>query len=257
MPQFRIVEMMESLDFLTWTVPQFLFETDAQDKAPFVQAYGLSVRRYGNCFIGALSVLYIDESVEGWQRGHQDTQLLCSRDGLHWNRVASRAVFLPHGPEGAFDWGEAYYSNGLFAHGDKTYCYYTGKSTLHKGPGDYAIGLATLPRDRLIALSQEDPSRPAVVETKTFRCPVGQLLVNSTGEGSLQIEVLDADGKPLPGYSAAATRLAPAGAIYQSVAWKTGDNAHTLADPGERLHAGVRLRFRLDGVRLHAFKLAD
>jgi hypothetical protein len=256
-PQFRQVDMMESPDFLTWTAPQFLFETDARDGAPLVQCYGLGVTRYGNGFVGTLSVLYIDESVEGWHRGHQNTQLMFSRDGVRWNRVADRAVFIEHGPEGAFDWGEAYYSGGIFAHGDKTYCYYTGKATLHKGPGDYAIGLATLPRDRLMALSQEDSSRPAIVETKTFRYPVGQLLVNSTGEGSLQIEVLDADGKPLPGYSAAATRLAHAGAIYQSVAWKTGDNAHTLADLGEQLQAGIRLRFRLKGVGLHAFKVAE
>jgi hypothetical protein len=137
------------------------------------------------------------------------------------------------------------------------YCYYAGKSTLHKGPGQYAIGLATLPRDRLIALSQEDASRPAIIETKTFRCRGSQLLVNSTGKGNLQVEVPDVGGKPLPGYSAAATHSAPAGSIYQSVVWKTDDKTHTLADLGEQLQAGIRLRFRLDGVRLHAFKVAE
>jgi hypothetical protein len=165
-------------------------------------------------------------------------------------------VFIRHGPEGAFDWGEAYFSGGVFGHDDKTYCYYAGKSTLHNGPGVYSIGLATLPRDRLMVLTQEDPSRPAVVETPTFQCPKGRLLVNSTGEGTLQVAVLDADGKPLPGYSAAATRLAPAGAIYQSVVWTTSNKGLTSADLDAARNAGLRLRFRLDGVRLHAFKVA-
>ena len=257
MPQFRTVCVMESSDFVTWSRPAPLLETDVTEGAPLVQVYGLGVTRYGSGLVGALSVLYIDESVEGWQRGHQDTQLVASRDGINWCRVADRATFIPHGPEGAFDWGEAYYSGGVFGHGDKTYCYYAGKSTLHKGPGQYAIGLATLPRDRLIALSQEDPSRPAIVETEAFRCRGSQLLVNSTGKGNLQVEVLDADGKPLPGYSATGTRLAPAGSIYQTVVWKTDDKAHTLADLGERLQAGIRLRFRLESVRLHAFKVAE
>jgi hypothetical protein len=231
-------------------------ETSVKEGAPLVQVYGLGVTRYGNGLVGALSVLHIDESVEGWQRGHQNTQLVASRDGAHWHPVAHRATFIPHGPEGAFDWGEAYYSGGILGHGDRTYCYYAGKSTLHKGPGQYAIGLATLPRDRLVALSQADPSRPAVVETPTFRCPAGRLLVNRTGKGTLQVGVLDADGKPLPGYSPAATRLAPVGAIYQGVVW-TSDNGHgTLADLGAALNAGIRLCFRLDGVRLHAFKVA-
>jgi len=254
--QFRVVDMMESPDFREWSAPKFLFETGVEEGAPLVQTYGLSVARYGSGFVGALSVLNIDESVEGWHRGHQNIQLAFSRNGVDWNRVANRSVFIRHGPEGAFDWGEAYYPAGILAHGDTTYCYYTGKSTLHKGPGDFAIGLATLPRDRLMSLSQQDESRPGIIDTRVFRCEPGKLLVNVSGEGSLQVEVLDADGRSLPGFVAPASRLAPAGAIYQSVAWSSDRKMRTLADVGG-LDAGIRLRFKLEGVRLHAFMVVE
>lgn len=57
-------------------------------------------------------------------------------------------------------------------------------------------------------------------------------------------------------YQATATRLAPADAVYQTVVWTSADGERTLADLGEKRDAGIRLRFRLDGVTLHAFKLA-
>jgi hypothetical protein len=253
--QFRTVELTESADFMTWTTPRFLFETDAQDGAPRVQCYALGVTRYGNGFLGALSLLYCDESIAGWQRGHQRIQLMFSRDGFAWNRVGNRAVFIDHGPEGAFDWGEAYYSGGVFAHGDTTYCYYSGKSTLHKGPGEYAVGLATLPRDRLMVLEQQNASRPAVIETRTFRWHGRDLIVNTTGGGTVQVEVLDASGQPVANFAAAASHLAPADAIYQRVTWGTGEATRSLADLGGARDAGIRLRFRLDGTRLHAFQV--
>ena len=253
--QFRQVSMVESPDFRTWSSPKVVLETDEEDGAPLVQVYGLSVSRLGGVFIGALSVLYADPAIEGWQRGHQDIQLVVSRDGVHWSRVGGRSAFIPHGPEGAFDWGEAYFPAGVFTHGDTTYCYYSAKATLHKGPGTYSIGLATLPRDRIMSLSQEDATRPATLETTSFEIAGNQLLVNVTGEGTAQVEVLHADGSPVTEAGTSAGQLQTHDAIYRRVTWQGEGKSLDLSDLLQEPEASIRLRFRLEGATLHAFKV--
>ena len=66
-----------------------------------------------------------------------------------------------------------------------------------------AIGLATLPRDRFVAISPSDEM--ATIETTTFVLDENQgLTINADAtEGQIRAAVLDADGNVLPGFGLA------------------------------------------------------
>lgn len=69
--------------------------------------------RYGPLYVGLVSLFPIDRlEFDGEYRGDKgirmefgktDTELVASRDGVHWRRVADRATFLPLGAPDQWD----------------------------------------------------------------------------------------------------------------------------------------------------------
>lgn len=66
-------------------------------------------------------------------------------------------------------------------------------------PFHSGIGMATLRKDGFASLDAGDG--PAEMVTKHFKGASGPLHVNSAGAGEIRVEVLDAAGKVLPGFS--------------------------------------------------------
>jgi hypothetical protein len=155
----RIVQISESSDFLTWTPPLPHFQTDERDGAPDTQTYGLSVSRYAGGWLGMLWLLRIHEyrpnpETGGFLHvGNIDVELVFSRDGKKWQRVADRAVFLPTGPAGSWDAGFVTTASQIVFEENEAKIYYSGRDSLHHLPGKRSIGLATVPRDRFCALT--------------------------------------------------------------------------------------------------------
>ncbi len=138
----RKVALSTSTDFNSWTPKETIFTTDAEDGNPWTQPYALGVTPYGDQLIGILWLLHLDEIPGNNGLGDMDVQLMTSRDGRDWQRVAGRDVFLEPTP-GAWDQGRIMVSTTMLLRDDQVYIYYTSSETRH-GSGSWGtlgIGL--------------------------------------------------------------------------------------------------------------------
>ena len=249
-PVVRAVGLSTSPDFDTWTPKETVLTTDAVDGYPFTQPYGLTVFARGDLLIGILWTILLDREETGpevawkWNNrlGDIRMELVCSRDGRRWTRVAERAAFLEPTP-GAWDGTQLRPATSVLVHDGRMWFYYTGTDGRHgAGFGDPGIGLATLPEDRMVGLVAADAG------TATFRTPIpatsdasGDLLANADlTDGSLVVEVLTADGAPAPGFGAGDCRLVAADDLRWRVCW--GERGLAAAP------AGGQLRVTLSGA---------
>ena len=86
-----------------------------------------------------------------------------------------------------------------------------------------------------------------------------ELVVNVAcgGHGTLQAELQDASGTPLPCFALERSVATWATSLNETMRWSPADGAHgcSLAAAGQRA-GGVRVRFVLEDCRLHAFSFA-
>ena len=82
----------------------------------------------------------------------------------------------------------------------------------------------------------------------TFRGDRLELNVETSGGGSIEVELLDDDGLPIPGYSRDEARVINGNSVRMPVSWrKSGDVSRLAGTP-------VRLRFHMRDCRLYAFQ---
>ncbi len=196
----RKVARSESPDFIHWSPPELVLAPDERD-APNTQFYGISVDLYEGLYIGMLWMFWI----ESGSVGRIDFQLCHSRDGKNWLRDPERAVFLPNGPEGAWDWGDMRAACRSVILPDKVLIYYSGSAAKHGLGGKLRIGmeigLATLRRDGWVSL--DAGTQPGHLLTKPFVHPGSDLYLNAdVSNGSVVAQFLDAESRPLPNFPA-------------------------------------------------------
>ncbi|NUM53898.1 MAG: hypothetical protein HUU46_09670 [Candidatus Hydrogenedentes bacterium] len=252
----RGVGLSTSADFEQWSPKQTVLITDTDDGYPWVQPYGISVTPYGDVLIGLLWLLHLDQAPNNNSIGYQDVQLVVSRDGRNWTRVADRAVFLA-GTPGAWDQGRVFPGTTMFVKDNRVHIYFTGVETRHgEGWGAMGIGLATLPADRFVALGPYDSSLPAVIETKPLAFDGVDLIVNAAAApGDLRVELLDSSGAVLDGYNAEQSRLIACDPLRYRVVWQSpaGDRTLNQAVTGRP----IALRFTIQRGALYAFQVTD
>ena len=88
------------------------------------------------------------------------------------------------------------------------------------------------------------------VTTRPFRTHGSRLRVNTKADfGKLWAEVLDAENRPVPGFTRDQCEPVHADAIDQAVRWKSnGSFADFRGRP-------IRLKFYLENVRLYAYRI--
>ena len=249
----RGVGLSTSPDFEEWSPKQTVFTTDAEDGYPWTQPYGISVTPYGDVLVGILWLLHLDHVEGNNSLGHMDTQLVVSRDGRAWNRVAGRQVFLAPTP-GSWDAGRVFPGTTMILKDDEIRIYYTGVGTRHgESWGPMGIGLATLPADRFVGMEQVDAKAPGVLETVPLLLEHAHLLVNASCDNkSLQVELVGLDGTVVPGFGREQCRLIRHDALRHRVVWAEGETTRTLEDaPTGQAHA---LRFIVRDGALYAFQ---
>lgn len=244
----RGVGLSTSADFENWSPKQLVFQTDAKDGYPWTQPYGMSVTAYGDQLIGLIWLLHLDQVENNNTHGDMDVQLMTSRDGRSWGRVADRSPWLSPVPQ-SWEQGCVFPGTTMFVKDDVIFIYYTGKSTRHGTPGEYGIGLATLPVDRFVALRRESETEPGKLETAMFQANGQTLVVNAdVGERDLQVELLDSTGKVIPGFDRESSRMKRRDKLRVTVTW--GDNERQLPE-----NQPLSLRFILRKGSLFAFQI--
>ncbi len=235
-PSHRQIVRTESSDFIHWSEPEVVITHKHDLIDP--QSYGMTVSQYGNNYIG-LMYSYKKPGNETI-----DLQLTVSHDNKNWKRVANQETFIPLGKQGSWDDGMIFCAP-MINHGDKTLVYYGAWDGPHNTKTRRSgIGLATLRLNGFVSLSAKTVGS---VTTHPMKNAEGPLLVNANAlGGSLKAEILDAEGKPIPGYTVDDCLPIKNDDITQVVRW----NNHTeLPDYKNSLS----IHFSIDKASLFGF----
>ncbi len=184
-----------------------------------------------------------------------------SRDGFHWDRPDRRA-FLPVSEHvGDWNWANVQSAGGCcLVVGDRLHFYVSGRRGVpgSNDPGVCSTGLATLRRDGFASMNHPPPASgvqrlepspgPGTLVTRPLTFSGRYLFVNlDAPDGELRVEVLDREGRVIPGYAADHAVPVRGDSTRARVTW-TG-----AADLGAVAGRAVRFRFTLRRGRLYAF----
>jgi Carbohydrate binding domain len=253
-------------DFTTWTEPRLVLQSDVRDyttvtadhpdKQTTSDIYSLPTFRYGEQVLGLpwmQDVTNISRIVNmGQDVSTEHIELASSQDYFSWSRPA-RDPIIAKGAPAEWDWGFTMTAtSGLITEGDTVRMYYGSYAGEHActaariqaGACDVLqvpsrIGMVTWKRDRFVSL-HSNGSGPGVVTTRVLAPAAvgGQVHLNASG--TVRVEVLDATGRPIPGYG-----------LQDSVPVR-GDNLDAVATWRGADHlpsgvAGLRLRLQVTG----------
>lgn len=265
----RVVGYSETKDFTKFPPLRLIMAQDDVDdlwcKPGTVQRthfYACPIFPYETVYVGLLQI-YRAEEPEGYFHGPVWLELVSSRDGMRWLRVepdtsvkgpyalyeTSRPPLLNLGKFREFD-DAIVDSASLVVVGDEIRMYYNGYDELHDYLPYYgSIGMATLRKDGFASLDADEV--PGEVLTCRFTGVSGVMQVNSDPRGgAVRVEVLDGDGRVIPGYGRDDCEPLTADGVRQTVAWKA--RKELPADAG-----AVRFRFLLERARLFSFMVGN
>lgn len=262
-----------SKDFVHWTRLPDIFQADDEDQRLAVETiqarladatlqqpvcnnpadyhadiYNLGLFRYEGLYIGLPAVYYATgKDAAGTNTdGFHWIQLACTRDLKTWQRLGNRKAFIGPSPvgQGAYDLTQLLPPSAPVVRGDELWFYYTGLK--YREPPQYAdakqgaVCLAVLRRDGFISLDAAE--QPGTLLTKPFVLNGSKLCVNAdAGGGTVHVEVLSADAKPL-----AASQPVAGDQLHATLAWAKGDLTGLKGQT-------VQLQFTLHKAKLYSF----
>ena len=188
------------------------------------------------------------------ERDVMNCYLVATRNNQPWNFewIYAEKPLISRGPDGSFDKDWIQPAINVVTWKNKHWIFYSGARERHdvKGPRPVAIGLATLPQDRIVAI-QTKPNSNGTITTKPFQLDGVRLKVNvDASQGRLLVEILDATGQPIKNFSADDCQSVAVDAHKQGIIWS--DGAALSSIKGQT----VQLRFHLIGpVKLFAFAI--
>lgn len=238
----RYIAMATSPDFLNWSEPQPI-ETGEGPVEHLYTNGTLPYFRAPHLYI-SMAKRFIPDRSRGNQ-GVSDAVLMSSRDGLHFDRTFREAWIRP-GQEidnwlarsNMPAWGilqtgpeeiSVYYSQG----------YGTYTSQLRRG---------TLRLDGFVSVS--GPYEGGELLTRPLKFKGTQLVLNyaTSAAGSVQVEIQDVAGKPIPGWSLSDAMELYGDSTAEPYSWKAGKDVSALAGKT------VRLRFVLKDADLYSLR---
>ena len=245
----RAIRRSESSDFLHWTEPKLVFTPDEQDPPDFHLYTNAAVKysRAASAFFMFPMILYTDRSYPGAPYpGLSDVRFAYSRDGIHWER-SYRGPFLTPGPDER-NWLDR---NPI-----------VGQGVIQTGPGELSLYYSDLFRER------ESRIRRATLRTDGFVSVDGpydgwgefttrpllfqgtelELNYKTSGGGSLQLEIQDAQGGKLEGFQLEDCLPLVGDRIGGKVQWMSNPDLASLSGKP------VRLRVRLRDASIYAFR---
>lgn len=222
-----------------------------------IEFYGMHVWPQDGFYLGLLWVFTVtggnDAYGRGWDDGMNLPHLIYSADGVHWRRLPVREPFIPPGPAGSFDSGSLYTTGDHpVVIGNEVRFYYFGVNYTHGSTDSRSsyysgVGLATLPRDRYAGW--QGSTVAGTLLTKPLKFSGRTLHLNlDAGHGETRVALLDADGKPLAGFSADDCDAITTDNIDQVVKWRGKSALSALAGKV------IRIQFSLQYSALYTWQ---
>jgi hypothetical protein len=262
------------LDYPTaWKTLTVINVDDPENKrteagVPVFQMESMKIWGYENIYFGLMHVLTMGEltgsegkvSVADPDK-RPDTDVIdfyigTSRNGMDFDKswIYAQKPFVPRGPAYSFDKSILEPSSEIITRGDEHFIFYTGLYSQHHSPASAKkesgkVGLAKLPLDRFVSQSAKDEL--GTITTKPFKLEGDTLQVNvDAGDGRFYAEILDADGKPIPGFTVNEARIF--GGVDQlrlEPWWKEQKDLSSLKGKT------IRLKFYLYNAKLYEFQI--
>ena len=255
----RSVNRCTSKNFLDWTEPVLL---DFGDTVPehFYTNGIVPYFRAPHLYLG-FPMRFIDprnrNKIGLEQRetdGFSDAVFMSSRDGLHWDRTFMEAFIRP-GLDPA-NWGGAHGNQtiawGIVPSGDNEIVIYW---TDHYDNYPKQDSIPRLVRGRIRTdgfISVNAPYAGGEIITKPLVFEGKHLVINyaTSAAGSMKVEIQDAKGKPIPGFTLDDCAAFWGDEINRIVAWKDGYDVSRLAGQP------IRLRFVMHDADLYSIRFA-
>ena len=218
------------------------------------ELYNLDAVAYESVMLGVFAIF------RGESSNREKPNDLCvgfSRDGFHWSRPSRDAFIGVSERQGDWNWANVQSAGGVcLVVGDRLHFYVSGRAGVPGSslPGRCSTGLATLRRDGFASLTDLWPARltrpitrhAAAVITRPVRFSGAHCFVNAAIAGSLRVELLDREGKSIPGFTADRCEPITGDQTKHAIRWG-GVSIASLAG------TTVRFKFVLDRTRLFAF----
>lgn len=256
----RIVWLTRSRDMQTWTEPKLVFHSDEEDSRygtnpdQRMEVYNMAVTPHAAGFVGfptmfrvmwrAPKGMKMPPSQSG-NDGPIDVQMATSADGENWRRTSPRVHVIPRGGPGTFDGGAILgVTSNTVDFGDETWMYYTAINTGHGGaipPKRLTVGRAEWRRQGFASLDASPAG--GTLQTKPLLIPAGLLINADASRGKLRAALLEADGRPIPGFGLDDFEALQKDATRAPAKWRGRDA------PTDR---PVRVQLEMTSVRLYA-----
>ena len=237
-----------SVDFVTRSEVQTILTPEPQETDKVFN--GLAAFIYEDLYLGFLWIRFGRET--------SGAELVVSRDGIGWQRPFPGQFFIYKGDSGSWD-GVMVRPMSPVLHQDSIWIYYGGWNgpygieehvdAVQRGePIERAVGLATLPLDRFV--SMRAAAHTGTLTTRVLLIPGGKLKINADVQADLAVEILDPEGRRLPGYGVSECEEVRGDGLSLAVRWR----GH--ADLDELRGKKVRLRFLWRRGDLYSFRFA-
>lgn len=279
----RSVGRMVSDDFIQWGEEEQVIAPDEIDSANLptglprrMDYYGGNVVKYSearDAYIAMPNAFYhwkLDEfdkyPIQYWKKSRylpstMDVQLMTSRDGVKWHRAPGRKPFIRLGPEGSF-WSKTIWPSNIIRVGDELWIYFIGLDVAHSLDQDRRIreilrrekphkgshGRAVLRLDGFISADADYTGGELVTKRLLFSGKFLQLNVDTSAGGTVKVEIQDASGKAIPGFSESDSDEINGNYIRASVSWNGKTDVSSLAGKP------IRVRFILRDTKLYSFQ---
>lgn len=266
----RAIRTATSKDFIHWEAPQALRYLDSAGEALYtnqVKPYhraphvliGFPTRYLERGWSASMRALPEREH-RAWRSKASDRYgmalteglLMTSRDGVTFKRWSE--AFLPPGIErpGTWNYGHQYIAwhlvetkSSLEGAPDElslyaTESFWTGKSS--------ELRRYTMRLDGFVSIHAPMSGGEVVTKPLTFTGQALTMNFATSAAGSVKVEIQDADGKPMPGFTLGDCEEHFGDSPARTVVWKNGSAVGALAGKA------VRLRFVLQDADLYALK---
>jgi len=267
-PKRRFIGYASSDDFDHWAYPRILLTPDARDDE-WIEFYGLTVACFCRWRVGCLWVYHNNP-----EYSPMTTELVYSRDGLHYHRAMPGVEFLPLGSAGDFD-SRMVSTVSLIVQAEECLLYYNGCNHEHGSDRGMrmqqgrvvegetprtAIGLARIFGRNFCGLRADFDG---LVETK-WLCNYGEAGVQAYAEvdndGWIRAEVLDQYGNVIPGWDRKASRFRKGSDGRLHFWWGNEElvgRFGQVSETGGKIGHVVKLRFYLHKATLFGFQIGE
>ena len=263
---WRWISRSTSKDFLNWTEPVEMTIVDGQGRErppehyylPWTMPYFRAPQIYVSLpkrFCPLRTPVPLEEGrtylVEGapdqYARHSSDSLFMTSRGGDRYDRIFMEAFIRPgSSPK---DWITRANScaYGIVPSGEREISIF--RYTHYSQPTNH-LARYTLRIDGFVSAS--GPYQGGELITKPLKFSGDKLVLNfeTSAAGGIRVEIQDAEGKPIPGYTLDESNELIGNEIERAASWKNGDDVSRLSGKP------VRLRFVIQDADLYALRFA-